>query len=187
MPATTSDDREAGGADQVADAAAAGLRGGMGAFGFTALLAQLALGLRHFGCSFLGSGGVSGCGGLRQGRRRPIPRGAGEAKELRGRRRRAAGDGEFDEVMQPWGELVDQLARGGKDVQGDREQRAGRGPERGELEPAAAEQRAAAEELGQDRLAAADGVHAGRGDDPEQRGRAAPLAIRPTSAAIAAV
>ena len=49
MPATTRTTREAGGAEQVADAATAGFGGDGGALGGTALLAQLALGLRHCG------------------------------------------------------------------------------------------------------------------------------------------
>ena len=50
------DDRDAGGAEQVADAATAGLGGDGRALGGPALLAQLALGLRHLWCSFEGSG-----------------------------------------------------------------------------------------------------------------------------------
>src|SRR4051794_17460458 len=92
---------------------------------------------------------------LRQGRRRPIPREAGEAKELRGRRRAGGADGEFEPAREARREPVDVLAGHRDGVQRERQHGTGRRAERGQLQPAAAEQGAAPEEVGEQRLAAA--------------------------------
>ena len=52
MPATTRTTATPAAPSRRADAAAAGFGDGGGALGGPALLTQLALGLRHFGCSF---------------------------------------------------------------------------------------------------------------------------------------
>ena len=167
------DDGEAGGAEQVADAAAAGLGGGGGALGWPGAARAARAWTSTLSGAPSGSFGfcVLAVGGLRQGRRRPIPREAGEAKELRGRRRREADGGRTRRCACSRGrELVDQLARGRDGVQREREQRRRRRRRSAaSWQPAAAEQRAAAEELGEHRLAAADGLEAGGGDDPQQR------------------
>jgi len=61
---------------------------------------------------------------------------------------------------------VNELAGGGNGLQRQCDEAAGRGAEGGELQPAAAEHGATAEDLGEQRLTAADGPDAGGRDRP---------------------